>query len=347
MTHTTSHIYEPFSSGASSSDAGESGHCLSALAESFSIGSLQLPNRLVQAPMAGISGTAFRLQARRFGAGLVTTEMISSYGIHYQNRRTRAMLALAEEEHPVALQLFGNDPGVMAEAALAAEASGADIIDINMGCPVRKVVKTGAGVALMGEEELAARLTAAVSAAVSVPVTVKIRSGLKQEIVALEFAKKMVQAGAAAVCIHPRLAVQGQKGWADHAVSAELAASLGVPVIASGDISRPGQASGLIEKGCAAVMIGRASLGNPWIYQDLLAGVETSRRSAAEVLSELSEFYRDAVIEMGEERAARAMRKFYGWYLRPFRPDASLRDGIRRAGSFVEAMALIGKRLEA
>jgi len=154
MTHTTSHISEP-----------------------FRIGSVQLPNRLVQAPMAGISGRAFRLQARRFGAGLLTTEMISSHGIHYHNRRTQAMLELMEEEHPVAMQLFGNDPGVMAEAALAAEAAGADIIDINMGCPVRKVVKTGAGVALMGDEALAARLTAAVSAAVSVPVTVKIRSG--------------------------------------------------------------------------------------------------------------------------------------------------------------------------
>jgi len=324
MTRTTSHISEP-----------------------FRIGSVQLPNRLVQAPMAGISGPAFRQQARIFGAGLVTTEMISSFGIHYHNRRTQAMLELVEDEHPVALQLFGNNPEVMAEAALAAEAAGADIIDINMGCPVRKVVKTGAGVALMGDEALAARLTAAVSAAVSVPVTVKIRSGLKRDITAFGFAKKMEQAGAAAICIHPRLAVQGQKGWADHAVSAELAVSVGVPVIASGDISRPGQASGLIQKGCAAVMIGRASLGNPWIYGDLLAGVEPARRSSGEVLSEMSRFYEDAVAEMGEERAATCMRKFYGWFLRPFRPDARLRDGLRRSSSFADAAELIRVSLEA
>lgn len=324
MTHTTSHISEP-----------------------FSIGSVRLPNRLVQAPMAGISNRAFRLQARRFDAGLVTTEMISSYGIHYHNRRTQAMLEMVEEEHPVALQLFGNDPGVMVEAALAAEAAGADIIDINMGCPVRKVVKTGAGVALMGDEELAARLAEAVVAAVSVPVTVKIRSGLKSEVTAPGFARRMEQAGVAAVCIHPRFAIQGQKGWADHTVSVELAESLGVPVIASGDISRPGQASGLIQASCAAVMIGRASLGNPWIFRDLLAGAEPARRSSGEVLLEMARFYHDAVAEMGEDRTARFMRKFYGWFLRPFRPDAGLRDGLRRASSFEDAAELIRGNLEA
>lgn len=324
MTHTTSHINEP-----------------------FSVGSVRLPNRLVQAPMAGISGRAFRLQARRFGAGLLTTEMVSSYGIHFHNRRTQAMLELADEEHPVALQLFGNDPEVMAEAALAAEATGADIVDINMGCPVRKVVKTGAGVALMGDEALAARITTAVCDAVGIPVTVKIRSGLKTEVTAPGFAKRMEEAGAAAICIHPRLANQGQKGWADHSVTGELAASLRVPLIASGDISRPGQASGLIDSGCAAVMIGRASLGNPWIYADLLAGVEPARRAPGEVLSELSSFYQDILAEMGEERAPRFMRKFYGWFLKPFRPDAGLRDGLRRAGSFAEAQLLIREFLEA
>jgi len=323
MTHTTSHINDP-----------------------FSIGSVKLPNRLVQAPMAGISGRAFRLQSRRFGAGLVTTEMVSSHGVHYHNRRTQAMLELTEDEHPVSLQLFGNDPGVMVEAALAAEAAGADIIDINMGCPVRKVVKTGAGVALMGDEMLAGRLTAAVAAAVRVPVTVKIRSGLTREVTAPGFAKRMEQAGAAAICIHPRLAAQGQKGLADHEVSAELAASLAVPVIASGDISRPGQVAGLIHKGCAAAMIGRASLGNPWIYGDLLAGEEPYRRQPGEVLIEMSRFYGDVATEMGEERGSRYMRKFYGWFLKPFRPDARLRDGLRRAGSYDDAARLIREGLE-
>ncbi|MDO8737319.1 MAG: tRNA-dihydrouridine synthase [Thermoleophilia bacterium] len=346
MTHTTSHTNELFSGDEPSGINGGSGAGLRPLGDGFNIGSLYVPNRLVQAPMAGISGSAFRLQARRFGAGLVTTEMISSYGIHYHNRRTQAMLKLTEEEHPVSVQIFGNDAGVMVEAALAAEAAGADVIDINMGCPVRKVVKTGAGVALMGDAELASRVTAAVSDAVSIPVTVKIRSGLKREITAPEFAKKLVQAGASAICIHPRLAIQGQKGWADHSVSAALAVSLGVPVIASGDVARPGQASSLIKNGCAAVMIGRASLGNPWIYRDLLDGVEPSRRPAGEVLSEMSCFYRDVVIEMGEERASRYMRKFYGWFLKTFRPDAGLRDGLRRAGSFADALELMRECFE-
>ena len=303
--------------------------------------------------MAGISGRAFRLQARRFGAGLVTTEMVSSYGVHYHNRRTQAMLELMAAEHPVAVQLFGNRPGVMVEVARAAEAAGADIIDINMGCPVRKVVKTGAGVALMEDEELAARVAAAVVEAVNAPVTVKIRSGVKIEVTALPFARRLQEAGVAAICIHPRLAVQGQKGKADHVVTEELAAALTVPVIASGDLFYLEQAAELLRRGCAAVMIGRASLGNPWIFADFLEGreplrrsldlegTELPRRSLDEVVTEMGRFYADAVDEMGQERAARYMRKFYGWFLKPFKPAAALRDGLRRAGRFEEAEGLI------
>ena len=314
MTHTTSHITEP-----------------------FNIGAVGLPNRLVQAPMAGVSSRAFRLQARRFGAGLVTTEMISSYGVRYRNPRTLAMLELLEEEHPAAVQLFGARPDVMAEAAKAAEAAGADIIDINMGCPVRKVVKTGAGVALMADEELAAGLTAAVADAVNVPVTVKLRSGAGNEVTAPSLAVRLQEAGAAAVCIHPRLAKQAYKGKADHSVSLELAKNLGVPVIASGDIDSAARAGELLGGGCAAVMVGRSSLGNPWLFSDLLTGSDPSRRPLDEVLEEMGHFYEDLAAEAGRERAARQMRKFYGWYLKPFSPGGALRDELRRARGFDEA----------
>jgi nifR3 family TIM-barrel protein len=360
--HTTAHIGEPFNDASPQGNGGDGsfpegdgsirqgidrdapgggGNVTPGIGDPFSIAGVSLSNRLVQAPMAGISGRAFRLEARRFGAGLVTTEMVSSYGVQYHNRRTLVMLELVETEHPVAVQLFGNQPRVMAEAARAAEAAGADIIDINMGCPVRKVIKTGAGVALMEDGELAARLTAAVVEAVSVPVTVKIRSGLRRDLTAREFALRLTDAGAAAICIHPRLAEQGQKGLADHSVSAALAAMLTVPVIASGDIYHPDQVATLLQSGCAAVMIGRGALGNPWIFKDLLAGAEPRRRPIEEVLAEMGRFYHDAAAEMGRERAGRYMRKFYGWYLKPFKPDTALRDGLRRVDGFAEAELLI------
>ncbi len=291
--------------------------------------------------MAGISGHAFRLQARRFGAALMTTEMVSSHGIAYRNPRTQAMLDPIADEHPVAVQIFGARPEIMAAAAAFAAAAGADIIDINMGCPVRKVVKTGAGVALMADTGLAARLTAAVVAVVKVPVTVKIRSGLSREVTALTFAQRLEAAGAAAICIHPRLASQGQKGKAAHDVSAELAAKLSIPVIASGDISGPAEAESLLARGCEAVMVGRAALGNPWIFEDLLNGAEPHHRDLEDVLAEMKIFWRDVVSEMGDERAGRYMRKYYGWYLKPYKPGASLRDSLRRTEGFTEAERLI------
>lgn len=316
-------------------------HVKSHISESFNLGGVRLANRLVQAPMAGISGRAFRLQARRFGAGLVTTEMISSYGVHYGNRRTVDMLAVSAAEHPVTVQLFGNVPELMAEAAAAAALAGADIVDINMGCPVRKVVKTGAGVALMADEPLAARIAAAVVAAVRLPVTAKIRSGVRARASALRLAPRLAAAGVAAIAIHPRSAEQGYRGRADHALTRRLAAALPVPVIASGDIATPAAARELLGAGCAAVMVGQAALGNPWIFADLLAGDEPRRRPLDEVLAEMGRFHKDLVEEVGEERAGRAMRKFYGWYLKPFRPDAALRGGLRRAAGFAEAAALI------
>lgn len=312
---------------------------------SFRIGPFEVPNRLLQAPMAGITGRAYRLQARYFGVGLVFTEMISSYGVHYGNRRTTDMLCLAPEEHPVAVQLFGNRPEIMAEAAAAAEKAGADIIDINMGCPVRKVVKTGAGVALMRDEGLAAEIVAAMSQAVRAPVTAKIRSGFTK-VTAMSLARRLADAGAAAVSIHPRTGAQGYRGCADHRVTAELARELEIPVIASGDIVGIGDAAKLLgEAGAAAVMIGRVAMGNPWLYSDLLAGDEPCRRPLDDVIAEMGRFYEEVVAEMGEARAVRYMRKFYGWYLAPFAPSGELRAALRRASGFDEAASLARREL--
>lgn len=308
--------------------------------EPFFIGSLQVRNRILQAPMAGITGRACRLQALRFGAGMAFTEMISSYGIHYGNRRTTDMLTLMKGEHPVTVQLFGNRPEIMAEAAMAAERAGADVLDINMGCPVRKVVKTGAGVALMRDEGLAAEIVAAMTAAVKVPVIVKMRSGFSR-VTALSLAQRLRQAGAAAISIHPRTGQQRWRGRADHTVTARLAAVLDIPVIASGDIESTGDVSRLlVEAGASAVMIGRAALGNPWIYSDLLNGVEPQRRPLEEVLSEMEKFYNDVVVELGKERAGPHMRKFYGWYFAPLGASGVLKAALRQADSFEAAVEM-------
>lgn len=326
MPPSTSHTSQPFSG---------------ALAETWHIGSVRLGNRLVQAPLAGISGRAFRLQARRFGVGLAVTEMVSGYGVHYRNQKTLQLLQLTAGEHPVAVQLFGNRPDIMAEAAVAAELAGADIIDINMGCPVRKVVRTGAGVALMRDEALAAGIVAAVAGAVRVPVTVKMRSGFAQQVTAPSLAVRVQEAGAAAVCIHPRTGAQGWRGRADHALTSRLAAELKIPVIASGDIREPADTDRLLgEVGAAAAMVGRRALGNPWLFFDLLNGAPQRRRPLAEVLDEMELFYRDVTAEMGEARAVRYMRKFYGWYLGPFSPPGELRAALRRAESFAVAVRL-------
>ena len=315
---------------------------ISGINESFSIGAVAVPNRLVQAPMAGVSSRALRLQARRFGAGLVVTEMVSSYGIIYRNRRTLELTRIAAGEHPVAVQLFGNRPEVMAEAARVAVAAGADIIDINMGCPARKVVKTGAGVALMADEDQAARVAAAVVDAAGVPVSAKIRAGPDRKVTAFSLAGRLEAAGIAALCLHPRLGSQGKKGKADHMITAELAARLRIPLIASGDVTTAADAGHLLsEAGCAAVMVGRAALGNPWLYAGLLAGDGAVRMPLAAVISEMRVFYHDLVGELGEERAARRMRKFYSWYLKPFRPGVALMSELRLTSGFAEAERLL------
>lgn len=294
--------------------------------------------------MAGISSRAFRQQARRFGVSLVYTEMISSYGVVLGNRRTVDMMTVTAGEHPVAVQLFGNRPDIMAEAAARAEVAGADVIDINMGCPVRKVVKTGAGVALMENEDLAVEIVAAVVGSVRAPVVVKIRSGASQ-VTAPSLGARLEAAGAAAVCIHPRLGKQGRKGKADHLVTMQLVDNLDIPVIASGDVCCREDARQLLAAGCAAVMVGRAALGNPWIFADLLADKQPRQRQLKEILAEMRRFYRDLMEEKGPDRGGRAMRKFYGWYLAPFKPGTALLHSLRQVVSFDEAEMLIRREL--
>jgi tRNA-dihydrouridine synthase B len=286
------------------------------LQQPWAIGAVEVPTRIVLAPMAGVSIQAFRRQGRRFGAGLVCSEMVSAAGIEHRNERTFGYLRVAGDEHPLAIQIFGGDPRAMADAARMVEAAGADIVDMNFGCPVRKVTKTGAGAHLMEDAELACRVVDAVAAAVDVPVTVKMRRGVANGSRAcLELGPRLVEAGAAALTLHPRSAQQMYTGEADHSVTAELVERVDVPVIASGDVTSRAKAIAVLEQtGAAAVMVARGAQGNPWALREIAEG-EAFRPTREEVAAELVVFIREAVRELGEQRAVGFLKKFYGWYL--------------------------------
>jgi tRNA-dihydrouridine synthase B len=286
------------------------------LHEPWQIGTVQIPSRLVLAPMAGVSVQAFRRQGRRFGAGLVCSEMVSCAGLQHGNERTLGYLRIASDERPLAVQIFGSDPAVMAEAAQMVEDAGADIVDINFGCPVRKVTKTGAGATLLDDAHRACRVVDAVASAVSLPVTVKLRRGLENgSRTCLSIGPRLVEAGAASLTLHPRSAKQMYTGTADHSLTAELVSLVGVPVVASGDIvSRARAQAVLATTGAAAVMVGRAAQGNPWALREILEG-ESIEPSREEIVAELILFMRETVRELGEHRATGFLRKFYGWYL--------------------------------
>jgi nifR3 family TIM-barrel protein len=282
----------------------------------WSIGSVKIPGRLVLAPMAGVSVQAFRRQGRRYGAALVCSEMVSCAGLSHGNERTLGYLRIGRDEHPLAVQIFGSEPGVMAEAARMVEDAGADLVDINFGCPVRKVTKTGAGATLLEEPDRACRIVESVANAIAVPVSVKMRRGVGNgSRAALAVGPKLVDAGAASLTLHPRSARQMYTGTADHELTAELVDLVDVPVIASGDVDTRDRAEQVLETtGCAAVMVGRAAQGNPWALGEI-AGRLDGEPTREEIVAELLLFMHDTVDEMGESRATGFLKKFYGWYL--------------------------------
>ena len=286
------------------------------LQESWWIRDVEIPTRVVLAPMAGVSVQAFRRQGRRHGAGLVCSEMVSCAGIEHRNERTLGYLRVSSDEHPLAIQIFGSEPAAMAEAARIVEAAGADIVDMNFGCPVRKVTKTGAGAHLLEHPDLACRITDAVAGAVSVPLSVKMRRGVEDGSRAcLDLGPRLVDAGAATLTLHPRSAKQMYTGYADHTLTAELVELVDVPVIASGDVTSHAKAQAVLAAtGASAVMVGRGAQGNPWAIREIVFG-EIEQPSREEVAAELIHFIRETVRELGERRGSSFLKKFYGWYL--------------------------------
>jgi tRNA-dihydrouridine synthase B len=316
-----------------------------ALTTPFRIGDVEISNRVLLAPLAGIGNWFVRLQARRHGAGLAVSEMVSSFGLHYRNERTlRDLLRLHPEEHPVSVQLFGQDPEVMRSAAEIVADAGADIIDINMGCPVRKVCKTGAGAALLADPDLAVRIaTAARDGGRGRPVTVKLRSGLARGgREGFDLALRLAEdAGVAAIAFHPRSAATQHKGSPDYGLGRELVDRIPVPVIISGGLdSAEGARHAYEASGADAVMIARGSLGNPWIFEEL-TGARHIPPGREEVIGELLWVMDRAEEHLGRERATRYLRKFYPWYLERLEADRATTAAFQESDDLDEARTLV------
>lgn len=286
-------------------------------AEPFSIGDIVIPNRIIQAPLAGIANRAFRRQSRRHGAGATVSEMVSAHALVRDNPQSLEMATPGEDESPVGVQIFGAEPEVMAAAAAIVADAGADWIDVNMGCPVGKVCKTGAGSALLDDPDRAADLVGAMVAAVDIPVTVKMRRGMTPATSRpTETARVLADAGASAICFHPRAAAEEYAGTADHTITAAVVAAVDVPVIASGDVRTPEEAATVMEDtGCAAIAVGRAALGNPWVFAAMARGEAVPRMSPADTAAELRGYVSELIALQGPRRANKDLRKFYPWYL--------------------------------
>jgi len=310
------------------------------------IGSVRLESRLIMAPMAGITNLPFRLMVRRLGAALVTTEMVSAVGLTMGHARTRNYLRSAPEEKPLSAQLFGAASDTMARAAQIAVDAGADIIDINMGCPVRKVAKTGSGAALLDHPDRVAGLVTAVRLASSVPVTVKIRAGwCPERPMAVEISRVIEDCGADAVTVHPRFATQRYAGRADWRVIREVKAAVRIPVVGNGDVFLAEDAGRMREEtGCDGVMIGRGAVGNPWIFRqvlDLEAGREPRGPTLGERRELILEHYRMLAEAVGELRAPYMMRGLLLRYTKGLRHSSRFRGRITRIKDYETLSALM------
>jgi tRNA-dihydrouridine synthase B len=325
------------------------------LADSWTLGSLRVPNRVMLAPLAGIGNWFVRLQAKRYGAGMAVSEMVSSHAIHYGNERTcTEMLRIDPRERdggPVSIQLFGEDPATMREAAAHVAGLGADAIDINMGCPVPKVRKTGAGAALLADPDRAVAVASATvegaGGADGIPVTVKLRSGLRAgDTSGFDVAHRLVaEAGVAAIAFHPRSAAVHHKGIPDYELARRLVESLDAPVILTGGLSDAEHARAAFElTGATAVMLARGALGNPWLFAQLL-GAREHGPTRAETLEELDWTIERAVEHLGEARATRYLRKFYPWYVAglqlPSRETKALQESLQSADTLEQVRRVL------
>jgi tRNA-dihydrouridine synthase B len=313
------------------------------------IGNIELQNNVALAPMAGVTDLPFRLLCREQGCGLACTEMVSAKAIFYHNKNTAQLIATRPEEAPLAVQLFGSDPAIMAEMAALLADGPYDIIDVNMGCPVPKVVKNGEGSALMRNPRLAAEIIRAMVSRVKKPVTVKFRKGFNdQEVNAVDFAKRMEDAGAAAVAVHGRTREQYYRGKADWDIIRQVKEAVNIPVFGNGDIFQPEDAVRMLrETGCDGVMIARGAKGNPWIFRRTVHLIRTGEQLPLPTKGEVKAMIQRHAAMLaefkGELTAMREMRSHVAWYTAGFPNSAALRNEVSQVETMEELMGLLEK----
>ena len=311
------------------------------------IGNVKIECPTVLAPLAGITNLPLRLLAKEAGCGLVCSEMISSNGLVHQSAKTHRLMDSTPQEKPLSVQIFGSKPEIMAAAAQMVVAGGADIVDINFGCSVRKILKTGSGAALMKTPALAQKVLRAVRSAIDIPLTIKIRSGWepsgKQ---ALQIAGIAEESGVDAISVHPRTIPQGFRGHADWEIIAAVKRQVRIPVIGNGDIQRPEDALKMFTRtGCDAVMIGRAAIGNPWIFGGIRILLENQGPYVTPRLEQrfagMLRYLRDSVSYIGEEHACRMMRSRLGWFVKGLKNSSHFRNAIKQITTEAQAIDLI------
>jgi tRNA-dihydrouridine synthase B len=316
-------------------------------ADKMKIGNIELANNVFLAPMAGVTDMTYRAICKELGCGLTYTEMVSAKGMYYKSENTKELLATTPHEKPVAMQIFGSDSHIMSQIAMEVQNAGADIIDINMGCPTPKIVKNGDGSALMKNPQWIAEIVQRVSAAVTVPVTVKIRIGWDQESInGVEVAQIAEQSGAKAIAVHGRTREQFYSGKADWSMIRKIKEAVNIPVIGNGDVTSPQKAKQLLEEtGCDGVMIGRGAEGNPWIFprtvEYLRSGILLPEPTYKEIITLAVAHLKRTVAEKGEFIGVKEMRKHLAWYLKGMPGSNVVKTEIFKRNSVAEVEEIL------